>query len=89
MDDRFDDPTLTTLLLASDVQAIGEALLDGDPTEARFRTAQMAAFARSLGRTQVADAAKHLADRLIPPRCQPGAGIGHAFAALSASVECR
>jgi hypothetical protein len=87
MDDTFDDDALTALSLATDVQAIGDALLSGDLIEARFRTAEIARSARVARQPSVVDAAGRLEDCLCPPLGLPGPGVGAAYAALAASVD--
>ena len=87
MDDFIEDDDLTPLAMAYDLQIIGQSLLDGDLTEARFRTLHLAVSAEALGRAHVVSAAAHLSVALTPAQGQPVDGIGLAYAALAASVE--
>jgi hypothetical protein len=87
MDISREQDTLTALSLIADVQAIGEGLLEGDLVEARFRTAQIALSAQTLGYETVRATADKLSHQLAPPQGLPGAGIGAAYVALAASVD--
>ena len=87
MDAPYGDEALHALSLATDVRAIGEALLTGDLMEARFRTAEIARSAHAVGHVAVAVAALHLADCLSQPLAPPSPGIGAAYVALATSVE--
>lgn len=78
------EPSIVTLEL--DVRAVGEALLDGDLLESRFRTAQVVAGAETIGAPAVLAAATHLQALLHPAEGPPGNGVGVAFDALYATI---
>ncbi|WP_043695983.1 hypothetical protein [Luteibacter sp. 9133] len=84
------DPSLdpcVALQWSVDVHDIGQALLEGDLLEARFRAGAITISAESLACTSVARAAHALVVALCPPHKPPGRGVGQAYAALCTAVE--
>lgn len=80
------DP-FTVLQLGADVHAIGRALLDGDLTEARFRTEAVTTTAQAFDFGLLAQAAEALTVVLHPPHTPPGHGVGDAYSALCLAIE--
>lgn len=71
--------TLTRAHLALEAAAIGQAMLDGDIEEARFRAHFLRSQADDLGLTDVANAAVRVITFLPPEERIPQRGIGVAL----------
>jgi hypothetical protein len=77
---------LSRARLALDASAIGQAMLDGDPEEARFRAHLLRSDAADLGWDEVARAALRVV-MLLPPNQPPQLGIGRAMLTLCDTLE--
>jgi hypothetical protein len=74
-----DNAILTRAQLALDATAIGQAMLDGDMEEARFRAHFLRSQASDLGLDEVANAALRVITFLPPEERLPQRGIGVAL----------
>lgn len=73
--------------LTPDVLALGQALLDGDAAEARFRTHIVLRTAEAAGFWDVVRLGRPIEARLIAPGPYALTGIGEAYAALLDAVS--
>jgi hypothetical protein len=84
---RVDDEiTLTRYHLGIEAVAIGQAMLDSDYEEARFRAHLLHSQACDLAIDEVADAARDVLHHL-PMGGPPKTGIGRAMLRLSSAVD--
>lgn len=74
-------------LLALEAEALGQASLDRDWEEARFRAQRIEAMALARGALGVAAAARGLRRALGTKSDAPGTGVGSAFAALTDAMD--
>lgn len=81
------DILLTRASLATDAIALGRALLDADPDEARFRTHLVMRQAIEAGLDDVAHATRGIAWLLKDRATTAVPGIGRALLSLSDAIE--
>jgi hypothetical protein len=81
------DDTLLNAMRAEGT-ALGEALLDRDLTEVRFRAHRLQAMAGRLGFGPALTAAVRLVECLGPESTVPAPGYSDALFALSDAIEC-
>src|SRR4051812_22938461 len=81
------ETVLNRTRLALDATAIGEALLDGDMEEARFRAHLLRVQASGLGLDAVANAALRVITFLPPNERLPASGIGQAMVSLCNTLK--
>lgn len=76
---------LTEVIL--DAVALGQAMLDGDITEARFRATSIVSHTESRHQEGIRDAAIEVLEYLGAPGMSPKAGYGSAIDRLSQEID--
>jgi len=85
--DRSQPSHITLALMVSESHALGEAVLQDDLDEARFRTHLLAVCASALGLQSLSNAAARLGHDLGPVESAPGRGYGASLLLVADELE--